>query len=239
VYHLANQNYNSQPVYNNTSTQFQTNPTYYKDPNQPVVFDPSQPIDDNAAQPAILYINDSIGVNGRLLIGKKDWSFSNEMYIRFFEGNSRKVKFYKMGEVKGFKMGNNYFEPKYPGGGSSINNSNRKMVLRRLTEPGSKMGMYAYDAQSLVKNNYGNMEYKTTTVYFIQLPGSTDDKVYQFSDNKFTPHFDSRVSAIVQDKPALAEKIRSKNKDFFYAQVTEEKHQLRVWQNIVMEYNQP
>jgi hypothetical protein len=237
VYHLADQNYTSQPI--NTTYQNQTTATYYKDPNRPVVFAPNDPINDNEAQPAILYLNDSVSINGRLLIGKKDWSFSNEMYIRFFEGNSRKVKFYKMEEVKGFKMGDTYYEPKYPGGGSVVSSSNKKMMLRRLTEPGSRMGMYAYDIQSLVKNNYGNMEYKTTTVYFIQLPGSTDDKVYQFSDNKFTPHFDTRVSAIVQDKPALAEKIRSKNKDFFYAQITEQKHQLRVWQNIVMEYNQP
>ncbi len=240
VYHLADQNYNQQPVTNNNTYQNPINTnTYYRDPDRPVVFAPNEPINDNEAQPAILYLNDSVSINGRLLIGKKDWSFSSEMYIRFFEGSSRKVKFYKMTEVKGFKMGNAFYEPKYTGGGSLLSGSNNKMMLRRLTERGSRMAMYAYDFQSLVKNSYGNMEYKPTTVYFVELPGSTDDKVYQFSDNKFTPHFDTRVSAIVQDKPALAEKIRSKNKDYFYAQITEDKHQLRVWQNIIAEYNQP
>ena len=221
VFHFDKQNYNSQ----------------VNNPNQPVSFDPSQPINDNAAQPATLYINDSTALNGRLFLGKKDWSLSTDIYIHFFEGNSKKVKYYKPEEIKGFKMGGSYYEPRFLGPGGAINTPYRKTMVRRLTPPGSKMGMYEYETQTASKNTYGNMEYKRTVVYFVQLPGTTDDKIYQFSDNKFSPRFDSKVSAFVQDKPALSEKIRSKDKDFFYAFVTDEKHQLKVWWNIINEYN--
>ncbi|MEP6674454.1 MAG: hypothetical protein ABJA78_04845, partial [Ferruginibacter sp.] len=131
----------------------------------------------------------------------------------------------------------NYFEPKMLGQGGSVTIPSRKTMVKRLTAAGSKMGMYEYDGHSSDKNANGYIDYKTVPVYFIQLPHSTDDKVYQFSDNKFTPHFDSRVSNLVADNPALAEKIKSKNKEYFYAFVTEDKHQYNVWWNIVTEYN--
>ena len=225
---------------NNNNTGYSTNiiSPIILDPNRPVVVPPDQPINDNYAQPAILYFNDSTSLNGRLMLGKKDWSLSNEIYIRFFEGMSRKVRYFKPEEIKGFKMGDSYYEPKFLGPGGAISTPFKKTMVRRLTPAGSKMAMYEYQSQTNVKNENGNMECKTTLVYLVQPPGTTDDKVYQFSDNKFVPHFDKRVSDLVQDKPALADKIRNKDKDFFYAFITDEKHQQRVWWNIINEYNQ-
>lgn len=231
VYHFnSNNNSNS----NNTNYSNNTNQQVILDPNRPVTVPPDQPINDNYAQPAILYFNDSVSLNGRLMLGKKDWSFSNEIYIRFFEGQSRKVRYFKTDEIKGFQMGNSYYESKFL---SSV--AGRKTMVKRLTQTGSKMAMYEYEVQTSTKNPNGYTEYKTSITYFVQLPGTTDDKVYAFSDNKFVPHFDKRVSELLQDKPALADKIRSKEKDFFYAQITEDKHQLRVWWNIINEYNKP
>jgi hypothetical protein len=97
--------------------------------------------------------------------------------------------------------------------------------------------MYEYIAQSNTKNPNGYVQYNSTPIHFVEVPGAKDDKVYQFSDNKFVPHFDTRVSSMVADKPALADKIRNKNKDFFYQQISELSRQERVWWNIVNEYN--
>jgi hypothetical protein len=237
IYHFNSNNSNN-GYDHNIGYSTNVNPAVILDPNRPVVVAPDQPINDSYAQPAMIYFNDSTSLNGRLMLGKKDWSFSNEIYIRFFEGPSRKVKYIKPEEIKGFQMGDSYYEPKFLGGGGAINTPLTKTMVRRLTPPGSKMAMYEYQAQTNVKNANGRTECKTTIVYFVQPPGTTDDKVYQFSDNKFTTHFDKRVGDLVQDKPALADKIRSKDKDFFYAQITEESHQLRVWWNIINEYNQ-
>ena len=230
LFNFNNQNQNYNTVSQNYNTQA-------GNPNQPVSFDPSQAINDNAAQPAVLFINDSTALNGRLLLGKKDWSLSNEIYIRFFEGNSRKVKYYKPEDIKGFQMGDSYFEPKFLGQGGGVNTPSRKTMVKRLTPAGSKMAMYEYEDHTSTKNTSGYTEYKTVLVYFVQLPHTTDDKVYQFSDNKFTPHFDTRVSNLLADNPALAEKIKNKNKDYFYAFVTQGTHQYDVWWNIVNEYN--
>ncbi len=233
IYHFNANSSNSNNAYSSN-----VNASVILDPNRPVVVAPDQPINDNYAQPAILYFNDSVSLNGRLMLGKKDLSFSNDIYIRFFEGLSRKVRYFKPEEIKGFSMGDSYYEAKFLGPGGAISTPLKKTMVKRLTPDGSKMAMYEYESQANVKNANGNMECKTTLLYFVQLPGTTDDKVYQFSDNKFVPHFDKRVSDLVQDKPALADKIRSKDKDFFYAFITDEKHQLKVWWNIINEYNQ-
>ena len=240
LYHLdQNTNQNNNGYNQNSNQSYNQNQSYSQqyNPNEPVTFEPNQTINDNAAQAATLYVTDSMILKGKLLLGKKDWTLSNEIYIRFFEGNSKKVKYYKAEEIKGFQMGDSYFEPKFLGQGGAIPIPMRKTMVKRLTPAGSKMAMYEYEGHSTEKNANGYIDNKNIHVYFVQLPHSNDDKVYQFSDNKFTPHFDSRVSNLVADNPGLAEKIKSKQKDYFYAFITEDKHQYNVWWNIVNEYN--
>ena len=136
-------------------------------------------------------------------------------------------------------MGDSYYEPKFLAGGGAIRTSLRKTIVKRLTQAGSKMALYVNENHYHTNDNPSSLENKDLLVYFVQLPDTQDDKIYQFTDNKFTPKFDVKVSAMVPGKPLLADKIRSKDKDYFYSQITEEKHQLRVWWNIVNEYNKP
>ncbi|MBA2250210.1 MAG: LamG domain-containing protein [Chitinophagaceae bacterium] len=241
LFHLDQNNNQSYNQNNNNPNYNNQNPNYNNqilNPNVPVTFDASEPINNNAAQAATLYISDSTVLYGKLLLGKKDWSLSNDTYIRFFEGNSKKVKYYKPEEIKGFQMGDSYYEPKQLGNGP-VNVPYKKTMVKRLTPPGSKMAMYEYNTHTVTKTSTGYSEYKNMVAYFVQLPNTTDGKVYQFSDNKFTPKFETKVSAMVQDKPALADKIKNKDKEFFYSFVTQDTHQLEVWWNIINEYNKP
>jgi hypothetical protein len=227
--------FNSQGSYGNNNS---SNVAINTDPNRPVIIDPGQAINNNYAQQATLFINDSIILYGRLLLAKKDWSLNNDIGIHFFENGSKKAKFYKPEEIKGFQMGDSYYEPKFLGQGGPVNTSSKKTIVKRLTPAGSKMAMYEYQDHSSNKNGQGYVEYKDVTVLFVQLPNTTNDKIYQFGDNKFVPNFDKKVSAFVANKPALAEKIKNKDKDFFYAFVTEQSRQSKVWWNIINEYNQ-
>ena len=209
------------------------------DPNKPVIVNPELPINNSYAQSATLYINDSIVLYGKLLIGKKDWTLRNELYIRFFENNSKKVKYFKPEEIKGFQMGDSYYEPKFLAGGGGIRTALRKTIVKRLTPANSKMALYECENHYHTNNIGSYTENKDLLIYFVQLPNTKDDKIYQFTDNKFTPKFESKVSALVSDKPALAEKIRLKDNNFFYSQISGDKHQLHVWWNIINEYNKP
>lgn len=234
LFHFSNQSNNA----NNNSNTVNTNMAINTDPNRPVTFDPNQPMNNEYAQDAVLYINESTALHGRLFLAKKNWSFNNEIGIHFFENGSKKDKYFKPEEVMGFQMGNSYYEPKFLGAGGAVNTPIVKTMVKRLTPEGSKMAMYEYYSHTSTKNGQGYIEYKDETVYFVQLPNAKDGKIYQFSDNKFVPKFDSKVSNLVGDKPELAEKIRGRNKDYFYALITEQAHQNKVWWNIINEYNQ-
>lgn len=241
LYHFSEQgnNYsNANNNNNNNGFNANNNLAINVDPNYPVTFDANMSINNEYAQPATLFVNDSLVLYGRLLLAKKDWSFSAEIGIHFFENGSKKMKYFKTEEIKGFKMGNNYFVPKFLGQGSAESIPSRKTMVRVITPPNSRLNMYEYIAQSNNKNPSGYVEYHSTPIHFVEIPNAKDDKVYQFSDNKFVPHFDTRVSSMVADKPALAEKIKSKDKSYFYKQITEVSHQEKVWWNIVNEYNQ-
>jgi len=231
VYHFS-----SQSNYGNNSN---TNVAINMDPNRPVTIEPGGAINNQYAQPATLFMSDSVVLYGKLLLGKKDWSLNNDIGIHFFENGSKKAKFLKPDEIKGFQMGDSYYEPKFLGPGGSVNTPLKKTIVKRLTPNGSKMALYEYFSHSSTKNGQGYVEYKDIDVLFVQLPNTKDDKIYQFNDNKFVPKFESKVSALVADKPELAEKIKSKNKDYFYAFVSEQSHQNKVWWNIINEYNKP
>ena len=203
------------------------------------MLDPSQGIAYEYAQPATLFVNDSVVLYGKLLMAKKNWSFNNDIGIHFFEGNSKKAKFFRPEEIKAFSMGNSYYVPKLLAPGGSVSVPFKKMMVKRISPEGSKMAMYEYINHTSTKNGNGTVAYNEELVTMVELPNTKDDKIYQFTDNKFTPKFDERVSRLFADNPVLAAKIAGKDKDFFYPFVTNQNNQLRVWWNIVNEYNKP
>ena len=230
LYHFSNQSNfgNSKPG----------NVAINVDPNRPVILNDDQAVTKDYAQPVTLFLNDTTVLYGSLLLAKKNWSFSTELGIHFFEGSSKKDRFLSPEEIKGFKMGDSYYVPKFLGNGP-VSVPLKKTMVRRLTPEGSKMNMYEYYGHTSTKNGNGTVEVKEVSALLVELPNTTNDKIYQFSDNKFVPNFDTRVSAFFADKPELADKIKSKNKEYFYAFVTEQSHQQKVWWNIVTEYNKP
>jgi Concanavalin A-like lectin/glucanases superfamily len=231
----------SLPTDNNSTAVFrldnQANVYTNTDINTVAVFNAEALVDNRAAQAATLYLKDSSTLNGRLLIAKKDWSLKNELGIRFFENGSKKAKFYKTDEVLGFQMGNSYYESKKISNHGSTNVPTYNVMVKRLTDAGAKMDLYTYSFTEQIKNSNGFVEYKNTKLYLVQLPNTKDDVVYQFSDSKFAPHFDTRVSEIVKDNTALADKIRNKDKDYFYQFITNDTNRYKVWINIILEYN--
>ena len=229
LYHFADQSAN-----NNSST-------YNNPPTPPINSYPANNNysydNDQFVRDGVIYFNDT-ALTGRLTFGKKAYSNSNEIFVHFAEGNSRNYRYYRAGEIRGFQIGDHFFESKYVIA-PSINAPLQKTFVERLTQFDSKISMYSYEYQSSSKNANGIVEYKNEKIILIQLPGSIDDKVYSFSDNHFVPHFDEKVSALVQSKPALAEKIMHKEKGYFYAAFSEEHHRMTVWWNIINEFNAP
>ena len=96
-------------------------------------------------------------------------------------------------------------------------------------------GSKLYENEFLVKSTDGKVTKEMQL--FVQLPQNKLE-IYNAQSDKFIPKFDEKVSNYLQNCPELSSKIKSKDKDFFYAFVNQgETKRKQVWMNIVNEYN--
>lgn len=229
-YNQQNQGQNnqqSQPQYNNQYS----NQQYNQPPQYP------QGNDEKYAQMGKVYFNDNTLHEGRITIDKQQYNPNNDIIIRFAEGNSSQFNYYRPEEIKGFQIGNDYYETKFISA-PEVTFNNKKTIVKLITSVDSRIPMYVFENRTkTVDATTKREQFNTALVYLIGLPGSKDDKVYGFQSNLFSPKFDEKVSVIVQDAPALAAKVKSRDKDFFYAAFTGDDHRLKVWWNIINEYN--
>lgn len=193
-------------------------------------------VNNMATQPATVYFKDST-VIGQLSIGTKLFSFSNVKYIKFASGTSKDFKYYHPEDIKGFLYNGSTYFGKYLSKSQAFFTPEDKTFVKVLTQMDSKIKMYEYSGSHIVKNSKGSNTTVDDKAMYVELPNSRDDVLYDFTSNKFTPNFDDKVSALFADAPTLAQKIKSKDKQFFYAWVSDDPHRLQVWWNIINEYN--
>jgi hypothetical protein len=152
--------------------------------------------------------------NGTQLNGKVSVRIINEFYgaerVQFAEGTEKEYKDYKLAEIKSMFINGSTYCVKTIAGGSF--NRDIKKFVKEISQSSGRMALY--ENETVTRNTTTNTN-ETSTQYFIQLP-SSDTDVFSVLSSKFTPKFDEKMSSYVEDCPVLAEKIRSKNKDYFY-----------------------
>lgn len=183
-------------------------------------------------QPASITLAD-----GKQLNGKVSVKIINEYYgaerVSFAEGTEKEYKDYKLAEIKSlFINGSTYCVKTIASNG---NGRDVKKFVKEISQAGGRMALY--ENEMVTRNTTTNAS-ETTTQYFIQLPTSTTE-IYSVLSSKFTPKFDEKMSSYVDDCPTLAEKIRSKNKDYFYPFLLSDNSIRRkaVLMQIINEYN--
>jgi hypothetical protein len=167
-------------------------------------------VNDMKGQPASITL-----VNGTTLSGKISVKILNNYYsadrVSFAEGTSKEYKDYKLNEVKSMYInGSTYYVKTIVG--SNINRDTQKFV-KEISQPGGRMSLYENDL--VTKNTTTNIN-ESRIQYFVQLPNTENNEIHNVETAKFTPNFDDKMSSYVQDCPALADKIKRKNKDYFY-----------------------
>jgi hypothetical protein len=113
--------------------------------------------------------------------------------------------------------------------------------MKRLTPESSRIHLYE-DVEKVSEtnrangNSYTNTRYETE--YYLQLPNEAGSDVYALNSSRFVPNFDEKMSRVVSDCPALAQKIAAKENGYFYAQVSFFKEKrANVVMTIIEEYN--
>jgi hypothetical protein len=181
-----------------------------------------------------IYLSNGNTVEGKLSVD--DWSG----YVRVYLQGERKPQRYKLSEVDGYKIRNEYYELKEIKDGGALSRKYRFHFMKRLTPDNSKLQLYEFLDKETYNAGYRRPRTVTTLEksYYIQLPSEKEDGVWDISQAKFVPNFDEKMSKIVNDCPGLSQKIANKDKGYFYPQFggSEENRVDMLWK-IINEYN--
>jgi hypothetical protein len=167
-------------------------------------------VNDMRGQPASITLANGTQLNGKINV-KIVSSYYYADRISFAEGAEKEYKKYNLADIRSLYInGATYFVKTIV---STSNSKDVKRFLKEISLPGGRMALY--ENEVVTKNNESNTN-ETKLQYFVQLPNTTNDEVYNIASNKFTPNFDEKMSSYVQDCAALADKIKSKDKAYFY-----------------------
>ena len=108
----------------------------------------------------------------------------------------------------------------------------RLLFVKRLTDENARMQLY--ELHQLFKSNDEGQE---TSYYFISLPSFPKYQVVDINSTKLIPIFDVKMSDYVSDCPGLVNKIRAKQKGYYYTFMSLRPKKLEVIKRIVKEYN--
>lgn len=183
-------------------------------------------------QPATLALTNGQVLTGKIQVSTFD-NYSSISHIAFAEGVSKKYKTYDLNEIDHlFFNGSNYSVKNLKG--NEMWGGNALRLIKALTPANGKLQLFEHE---LITKGTDGMERRELQL-FVQLEGNGKD-VYNAQSEKFIPNFDEKVGSYVSVCPTLTEKIKAKDKDFFYAFVNQGPiRRKQVWMNIVNEFNQ-
>lgn len=184
-----------------------------------------------SGQPATLTLNNGQVLMGKIQIRSFD-SYSTIRNIAFAKGVSKEYATYGLNEIDFlFFNGCNYSVKNLKG--NEMWGGNALRFIKELTPANDKLQLFEHET---ISKGTDGKEVKEAQL-FVQLPGSQRD-VYNVQGDKFIPNFDDKVSTYLASCPALANKIKAKDPNFFYAFVNQgATKRKQVWMNIVNEFN--
>ncbi len=184
-----------------------------------------------------VYLKDGTEMNGQLST-TLDNSFNSTNYIQFSENGKDKKKL-NVTDVKAIRVRGNYYEPKLIDQGSW--SRDQMLFVKRLTKDGSRIHLYELYEQRTRNTNsrYGNStQVEDQYSYYVSLPGQDPYQAWNVEGRHLTPNFEDKMSEYVKDCPSLAEKIKRKEKGYFYAKISfVSEKRIETLMNIIDEYN--
>lgn len=133
--------------------------------------------------------------------------------------------------IKGYTYNNEYYSTKYVD--LFFTGTYHLLFLKRLTKENSKIQFY--ELHQLFKSNDEGRE---AFYYFISLPGHSQFETWDINSKNLVPDFDLKMSAIVDDCPSLATKIKEKKDGYFLPKINfSNSKKVEVFQKIIEEYN--
>ncbi len=188
--------------------------------------------------PGQVYLKDGSTLDGEITVNLES-SFGGREYIKFRKRNDKNFEKIPITDIDELAIGNEFYEAKYVDFGFT---GDRLRFLKRLTKRDSKIQFYEFYQRETRTQNTSNGGTFTTTdndySYFIETSANEKNRVWNIEGRRVVPNFEDKVSEIVKDCPALSEKIKQKQKGYFYAQVSLNRFKrIDTWMTIIDEYN--
>lgn len=176
-----------------------------------------------------LYLHNGKSYNGKLIIETEN-AFSRP--VRLYVAGERKPMQFKLADVKAYQLRNDLYELKEIREALSI--GRRRYFMKRLTLASSRIHLFEF----LKKEGNEKTSVRHEPEFYVQLPDDEDNLVHAANGSTFVPHFEEKMSRLVQDCPSLAKKISEKKPGYFYAQVSlVREKRADVLMRIIEEYN--
>ena len=182
----------------------------------------------------VLYLNNHLKENGEISISMEENSSMNAVYkpyIQFFpEGKSTEEKI-SLNDIAGYSLDSDFYVlKKVEMFRDDIYNL---LFVKRLTAENSKIQLY-----ELYESGRGNATGESKYSYFLSFPSYGPLKTLNTISHQVVPMFDQKMSMFVSDCPALANKIKAKEKGYFIPFGSFKTFQRReVLMKIIDEYN--
>ncbi|HUC79968.1 MAG TPA: hypothetical protein VMR70_03595 [Flavisolibacter sp.] len=181
-----------------------------------------------------LFLRNGKSIDGKLVVQVGNM-FSSD--VKIYEEGDKKPMNFSVKEVAGYRIHNDHYFLKEKKSGLG----RRQSFMRRITPADSRIHLYEEQekvSETSKANGVTNSRTRYEKEYYLQLPNEPTDDVYSLGSSRFVPNFDEKMSRIVSDCPALAQKISSKADGYFYAQIGLFKEKrVNVLMTIIEEYN--
>ncbi|HMJ47517.1 MAG TPA: hypothetical protein VK498_09315 [Ferruginibacter sp.] len=182
-----------------------------------------------------IYLKDGKELNGPISSALENYSGSKG-YIEYSGNTDNKASRVPVSEIKGISVRNNYYEPKLIDMG--FGSRDQVLFVKKMTKDNSRINLYELYERQTNTSSSNRRSYETESyTYYITLPGQSEE-AWNIEGRHLTPNFENKMSELVKDCPLLAEKIRRKDKGYFYAQVSlVQEKRIETLMNIIDEYN--
>lgn len=157
--------------------------------------------------------------------------------IKFYGSDSKEARKILLSDIKFIEIRGNKYAPKLIRDRGSLT----MRFLKPLTRDDSRLGLYEfYEEETRTVHDYRGRPYtrdQEKIIYYLETPVMRgQEPLWELSGKQLVPNFDVKMSEVVKDCPALAEKIRNKERGYFYAMITG-RDRVDIMLNIIEEYN--
>lgn len=153
----------------------------------------------------------------------------NMNHIYFTPANSTTLQVLDYKTIKSYAIGGDVYVPKLVD--VSLNNNKMYLFVKQLTAENAKLQLF--ELHQLFKSSASGEE---NYEYFISTLGSGVYDAVNINSSHLFP-FEYVMATYVPDCPPLLQKIRNKQKGYYYSGVTFKSKRIEVIKRIVSEYN--